>query len=89
MDSISRSNPLTRTRALGLENPARHYFDCAEDPRDFTKRTLSALERLDVNIIAINRNPQFSGPMPPDLYGALEARFPDPDEIGKFEVRKE
>jgi hypothetical protein len=71
----------------GLQSPTRHYFDYAEDPSDYIKRTLNAIDRLDVNVVAINRNPQFSGPMPAELYVALQARFPKSDEIGKFEVR--
>jgi hypothetical protein len=71
----------------GLESPTRHYFDYAEDPRDYAKRTLSALDTLNVNIVAINSSPQFSGPMSPALYGALEERFPNSAEIGKFQVR--
>jgi hypothetical protein len=71
----------------GLESPTRHYFDYAEDPRDYAKRTLSALDSLNVNVVAINSNPQFSGPMSPALYGAIEERFPHSAEIGKFQVR--
>jgi hypothetical protein len=71
----------------GLESPTRHYFDYAEDPRDYSKRTLSALDSLNVNIVAINSDPQFSGPMSPALYGSLQERFPNSTEIGKFEVR--
>jgi hypothetical protein len=71
----------------GLESPTRHYFDYAEDPRDYSKRTLSVLDSLNVNTVAINRDPQFSGPMSPALYGSLQERFPNSTEIGKFEVR--
>jgi hypothetical protein len=71
----------------GLESPTRHYFDYAEDARDYAKRTLSALDRLNVNVVAINGKPQFSGPMSPALHEALEERFPYSAELGKFQVR--
>jgi hypothetical protein len=71
----------------GLESPTRHYFDYAEDPRDYAKRTLSTLDNLNVSVVAINGNPQFSGPMSTAVYGALEERFPHSAEIGKFQVR--
>jgi len=71
----------------GLESPTRHYFEYAEDPNGHTKRTLNALDNLHVNVVAINNNPQFSGPMSPELQGELEERFPHSAEIGKFQVR--
>jgi len=71
----------------GRRNPTRHYFEYAEEPHDYTQRTLGALERLNVNVIAINNGPEFSEPLASDLRGALERRYPHSEEVGRFEVR--
>jgi hypothetical protein len=71
----------------GLQSPTRHYFDFAEDPVGHTNRILHSLESLNVNVVTINRNPQFSGPMAPDLEGALEQRYPHLADMGRFQVR--
>jgi hypothetical protein len=71
----------------GLQNPTRHYFDFAEDPVGHTTRILHALESLNVNVVAIHKDPEFSGPMPPDLQEALEKRYPHSAELDRFQVR--
>jgi hypothetical protein len=71
----------------GLKSPTRHFFDTAEDTNGHFERTLKAIERLNVNVIAINKNPQFSGPLSPGLQGALERGFPNTAEVGTFQVR--
>ncbi len=71
----------------GLESPTRHYFEYAEEPVGHTARILNALDRLNVNVIAINSAPDFSGRMPPDLKGALEKRYPHFAELDRFQVR--
>ena len=65
----------------------RHYFDFAEDPVGHTTRILHALESFNVNVVAIYKHPEFSGPMPPDLKGALEKRYPHFAELDRFQVR--
>ena len=71
----------------GLRSPTRHYFDFAEDPVGHTTRILHALESLNVNVVAIYKHPEFSGPMPPDLQEALEKRYPHAAELDRFQVR--
>ncbi len=71
----------------GLRNPTRTVFDFFDDPTDRTARVLSQLEDHDVHVIAINRQPSFSGEMPIDLSDSLVDRFPHATEVGRFQVR--
>ena len=71
----------------GLKSPTRHYFDTADDSFDRTAKTLQLIENLHVNVVAINKEPQFSGQLPPDLQSALEKRYPHSADLGHFEVR--
>jgi hypothetical protein len=71
----------------GLPSPMRHYFEYAEDPVGLSERTLGRIERLEVNVVAINESPRFSAPMPADLLSELEKRFPYFRNLGKFQVR--
>ena len=71
----------------GSQSPTGHYYDFAEEPLDHTQRTLQLLESLNVNVVAINKKPQFSDEMSPDLENALAQRYPHSAEVGYFEVR--
>jgi len=71
----------------GLRSPTRHYFEFAEDRHDYTERILGALEKLNVNVIAINNGPEFSEPLASDLQGALERRYPHSAKVARFQVR--
>jgi hypothetical protein len=71
----------------GFKSPMRHSFEFAGDTVGNIAQILHTLDGLNVNVVAINEDPQFSGPMSPALYGALEERFPHSAEIGKFQVR--
>jgi hypothetical protein len=71
----------------GLENPTRTLFDFLEDPRGRTDRIMSLLESRKVNVVAINDNPKFSGPIDPVLRQALEQRYAHAMQFGPFEVR--
>jgi hypothetical protein len=70
-----------------LLNPTRTIFDFREEPVGRQSRILRTLENHDVNVIAINRQPQFSGTLEPDLLEALRTLYPDSEEIGHFQVR--
>jgi hypothetical protein len=70
-----------------LQNPTRTFFDYFDDPEGRTERILRTLENRNVNVVVINSEPQFSGPMLPDLKEALEDRFSHFEEIGRFQVR--
>jgi hypothetical protein len=71
----------------GLKSPTRHYFDAAEDPVDHTARTLQLIENLHVNVVAINKEAQFSGQLSTELQNELEQRYPHSKDLGHFEVR--
>ena len=69
------------------QSPSRHYFDYAEDPAGRTERILDEVESLNINVVAISRDAQFTGPMWPDLRSALEQRYTHSAELGSFQVR--
>ena len=71
----------------GLRNPTRTVFDFFDDPVGRTPRILEELSAHNVTAIAINEQPEFSGPMPDDLRTALETRYPFVEQIGNFTVR--
>ncbi|HEX6536783.1 MAG TPA: glycosyltransferase family 39 protein [Gemmatimonadaceae bacterium] len=71
----------------GLRNPTRELFDFFGDSAGREQRVLAALDAHDVRVIAINRDPLFSGPLPPHLEAALVARYPDSALAGRFVVR--
>ena len=71
----------------GLQSPSRHYFDYAEDPAGRAERILHELESLNVNVVAISRDAEFTGPMWPDLQEVLEKRYPHSAETDRFQVR--
>jgi hypothetical protein len=71
----------------GLKSPARHYFDFAEAPVGHAEGIMYQLDRLNVNVVTISSNSQFSGSMAADLRSALEQRYPHFEGVGKFQVR--
>jgi hypothetical protein len=71
----------------GFRNPARTLFDFVDDPVGRTNRILHALHDRDVNIVVMNRQPDFSHAVPPDLLAALEKEYPEHQEVGHFVVR--
>ena len=71
----------------GLRNPTPTFFDFYDDPEGRTDRILRAIERTRVDAVALNREPSFSGEVPPDLSAALRQRFPESLDVGRFEVR--
>lgn len=71
----------------GLRSPSRHYFEYAEGEGERTSAILQQMEALKVNVIAINRDPEFSLMMSRELENELERRFPNSVENWKFTVR--
>jgi hypothetical protein len=71
----------------GLKNPTRTIWEFLSDSVGQTARVLRALEDHHVTAVAINRNPPFSGPLPPDLLDSLVARYPRQDTLDLFTVR--
>jgi hypothetical protein len=71
----------------GLDNPTRTLYDYFDDPQGRTDRILRALDSHNINVVAINDNPTFSGPVDPVLRQALKQRYPHVTQFGPFEVR--
>ncbi len=71
----------------GKRNPTRTMFDFFDDQSDHAARVLQAVDAHQIQAIAIFSQPEFSGPLPPNLVEALRARFPQSKQIGRFEVR--
>lgn len=72
----------------GLNNPTRMLFDFLDSNSETrTERVLSALQAHEVNVVAINASPGFSGPMRPDLRVRLEQLYPQSAKVGHFQVR--
>jgi hypothetical protein len=71
----------------GLRNPTRTIFEFLSDSGGGTARVLHALDEHAVPVMAINRQPLFSGPLPSDLLDSLTARYPQADTLDQFVVR--
>ena len=71
----------------GLKSPSRHYFAYADSQADRTITIMREIEALKINVVAINRDPEFSSTISNDLESELEKRFPYSAETGKFTVR--
>jgi hypothetical protein len=70
-----------------LRSPTGHFFSFAEDRLDRTEVLLDVLQKLNINVIAINSEPQFSKQIEADLHSALAEIYPHSEEVGRFEVR--
>ncbi len=71
----------------GNRNPTRTLFDFFDERKGRAERILAAIDAHAVRVVAINRSPEFSGPLEPELRQALEARFSNREQAGRFEVR--
>ncbi len=71
----------------GLHDPTRMTFDVFEDYSQETSRVLTAINNSNPSVVVINRLPAVSTALPPDLRQALEVRFPQMVNMGKFQVR--
>ena len=71
----------------GLRNPTRTIFEFLADSGAGTARVLRALDEHAVAVVALNRQPLFSGPLPSDLQDSLAARYPMADTLDQFVVR--
>ena len=69
----------------GKGNPTPTMFDFFDARgRD---SVIQAIDTHQVQVVAINFEPKFSGPIPSDLLDALRRQFPWSKRIGDFEVR--
>lgn len=71
----------------GFRNPTHTLFDFFDDQTSRTTRILDAIHQHEVNLVVINLDPPFSGPVPADLRRMLEQEFPNHARVRKFEVR--
>ena len=63
-------------------NPGRGLFDVLMDPRTRTREYLRQLDDWDVQLVVVNRRPEFSDPFPTEFLQALEERYRDRRAIG-------
>jgi len=71
----------------GFRNPTRTLYDFFDDPVNRTQRILALIQKHNPRMVVLNRDPEFSGQVSPDLRAALERQFPDHGQAGRFEVR--
>jgi len=71
----------------GLANPTPPLFDFLDpDPRGRDERALERADAAGVRVAVLNRRPLFSGPADAALLRALERRYPQAREVGRFLV---
>jgi len=68
-------------------NPTRTLFEFLDDSRGRTERILNSIRDHNVNLVVLNENPSFSGPVPEDLKAALDQEFPNIQRTVSFEIR--
>jgi hypothetical protein len=71
---------------LGLFNPSGALFDFLSDNSERLFHD-NAASRSGANVVVVNRIPQFSPALTPDVLAQLRSEFPHGEEFGKFEVR--
>jgi len=71
----------------GFRNPTRTLFDFFDDPAGRVERILRLVQSTGVNLIVLNRAPQFSDPVSNDLKLEFQREFPEHQTVGWFEVR--
>ena len=71
----------------GYTSPSRVIYDAFESYSGETARVLAAVDATQPNVIIINRIPTVSVPYPPDLVNILDARYPQMQNFGKYQVR--
>ncbi|HYH83048.1 MAG TPA: glycosyltransferase family 39 protein [Longimicrobium sp.] len=71
----------------GLKNPTRNLFEHFDDAATFEPVLLRTLEARRVNVVVVNDRPLFSHRLSPATLGALEARYPRAEVVGRFTVR--
>jgi hypothetical protein len=71
----------------GLANPTRTFYETFDQQPMTTAAVIKLIQDHGITVVVINRSPEFSGPLNPELDAALAARFPQSDEAGRFLVR--
>jgi hypothetical protein len=67
-------------------NPTRTLFDLFDEPEGRTSRILEALRARNVNLVVVNRKPDFSGAPTASLMDSLSANYPQSRNVGDFLV---
>jgi hypothetical protein len=70
----------------GFRNPTRHVFEFLAGPGDGAT-ILRELARHDVNVVALNQTPEFSGRFSEGFVRQMRLRYPESTRVGQFEVR--
>lgn len=71
----------------GFRNPTRVLYDFLDPSMSDPAAFLALIDREQVKLIAINRQPEFSRALPPEILDSLGRRFPEADTIDRFLVR--
>ncbi|HLM81365.1 MAG TPA: hypothetical protein VK302_12145 [Terriglobales bacterium] len=71
----------------GFRDATATLFRTTYDPSEVTQVVMGALREHDVNLVVLNGNPWYSGPISLELRAALEREFPNRATAGPFEVR--
>jgi hypothetical protein len=61
----------------GYRNPTRSLFEFFDDTTGRSARIIGTLDRLDVNLVVLNLNPEFSPRISLPLYRELAKRYPN------------
>jgi len=72
----------------GFRNPTRTLFEFSDDPLGRTERILKSISDHRINMVVLNRRPQYSDPIPADLRNALEKEFPQAVTVQETFLRK-
>lgn len=71
----------------GMRNPTRAIFDFLNRSGNKPAELMEVLLEKNVNVVAINKRPHFSGVLNPKLMALLMDRFPFSVDLGQFAVR--
>ena len=71
----------------GLQNPTRTFYEAFNRDPLTADAVLDLVNRHDINLVVVNLQPEFSGPIDPQIERALAARFPNTATVGRFIVR--
>jgi hypothetical protein len=69
----------------GKKNPTRTMFDFLDARAE--QQAMEALRRRPIEVAVIRKRPQFSPPLDRRLETYIEIKFPNAEQVGRFEVR--
>jgi hypothetical protein len=71
----------------GMRNPTRAIFDFFSDSEKDADQIRALLEEKKINVVIINREPQFSPTLDPRVLAMLQEHFPKFLDLGRFTAR--